>query len=254
MKDYYKILGVTRDATGEEIKRAYRRLALKYHPDRNPGDPYAEEKFKEISEAYAVLIDPVKRREYDEAMEKRIQFSYSEEDIFRDLFTRSDLYQIFNELFQEFQRLGLRFDQRFFQRVFFGGKGIFFGGIFVWGFPFDISMKRKAPKRADYVSLPKIKPLEFIKDIGKKIKGYLIGRKDALPKPKDLVYKIDVSRKDAENGAWIKVSLDIDGKRELLKVRIPPGIKDGSKLRIKGKGLSYGEDRGDLYLRINIVE
>jgi len=251
MKDYYKILGVSKDATEEEIKRAYRRLALKYHPDRNPDDPYAEEKFKEISEAYAVLIDPAKRREYDEAMEKKVQFSYSEEEIFRDLFSRSEFYQIFNELLQEFQRSGLRFDQRFFQRLFFGGKGIFFGGIFIWGFPSDT--RENTPKRADYVGLPKIRPLEFIKDIGKKIKGYLTGRKDALPKPKDLIYKIDISRKDAENGAWIKVSLDIDGKRETLRVKIPPGIKDGSKLRIRGRGPFYGEKRGDLYLRINIV-
>ena len=64
-KDYYAILGVSRDATLEEIKKAYRGLALKYHPDRNPGDKEAEEKFKEISEAYAVLSDPEKRRAYD---------------------------------------------------------------------------------------------------------------------------------------------------------------------------------------------
>jgi len=60
-KDYYAILGVPRNATQEEIKRAYRRLALKYHPDRNPGNKEAEEKFKEISEAYQVLSDPEKR-------------------------------------------------------------------------------------------------------------------------------------------------------------------------------------------------
>jgi len=64
-KDYYKILGVSPDASTEEIKRVYRKLALKYHPDKNPGNKQAEEKFKEISEAYEVLSDPEKRKKYD---------------------------------------------------------------------------------------------------------------------------------------------------------------------------------------------
>mgnify|MGYP000070607738 CR=1 FL=1 len=65
-KDYYKILGVPRNASKEEIKKAYRKIALKYHPDRNPGDKEAEEKFKEAAEAYAVLSDDEKRRIYDQ--------------------------------------------------------------------------------------------------------------------------------------------------------------------------------------------
>jgi molecular chaperone DnaJ len=64
-RDYYEVLGVSRNATPEELKRAYRRLAMKYHPDRNPGDPQAEERFKEIGEAYSVLSDPEKRQRYD---------------------------------------------------------------------------------------------------------------------------------------------------------------------------------------------
>ncbi|MFW6050619.1 MAG: molecular chaperone DnaJ [Myxococcota bacterium] len=64
-RDYYQVLSLERDATGDDIKRAYRRLAIKYHPDRNPGDPHAEERFKEASEAYAILSDPDKRARYD---------------------------------------------------------------------------------------------------------------------------------------------------------------------------------------------
>ena len=65
-KDYYKILGVSKSATQDEIKKAYRKLAVKYHPDKNEGDKASEEKFKEISEAYEVLGDPEKRKKYDE--------------------------------------------------------------------------------------------------------------------------------------------------------------------------------------------
>lgn len=64
-RDYYEVLGVSRDATAEELKKAYRRLALQYHPDKNPDDRTAEEKFKELSEAYQVLSDPERRRQYD---------------------------------------------------------------------------------------------------------------------------------------------------------------------------------------------
>jgi curved DNA-binding protein CbpA len=75
-KDYYGILGVSRDATEEEIKRAYRRLALKYHPDRCSGDLESEERFKEINEAYAVLGDRDKRREYDQAVDIERMISF----------------------------------------------------------------------------------------------------------------------------------------------------------------------------------
>ncbi len=254
MKDYYKILGVSPSATAEEIKSAYRRLALKYHPDRNPDDPYAEEKFKEISEAYAVLIDPVKRRQYDEARlrKEKERFSYSQEEIFKDLFTYPDFSEIFAELIQEFQRLGLRFDQSFFKRVFFGkrGGGIFFGGVFIWGGPFGVNIPKKSPEKTIRVDIPQIRPFEFVKKVTNKIKGLLLGNTKALPNPKDIVYRINIPKRDAQKGGWINVALNIDGKKRVLKVKIPPGIKAGSKLRIKGKGIS----KGDLYLAINIVE
>ncbi|MEM4360774.1 MAG: molecular chaperone DnaJ [Candidatus Anstonellaceae archaeon] len=108
-KDYYEILGVPRNATLEEIKRAYRQLALKYHPDRNK-DPGAEEKFKEISEAYAVLSDPQKRKIYDEYGHSGFDQMYSQEDIFRGV----DFEDIFSSI-------GLDFDEFLFRDFFSPG-------------------------------------------------------------------------------------------------------------------------------------
>src|SRR3990172_3271960 len=82
-EDYYKTLGVAKDASSEEIKKVYRKLALKYHPDKNPGNKEAEEKFKKISEAYAVLSDSGKRQEYDNVGSDTFRQRFTQEDIFR---------------------------------------------------------------------------------------------------------------------------------------------------------------------------
>jgi curved DNA-binding protein len=94
MKDYYSVLGIGRDASDDEIKKAYRKKAMQYHPDRNKENPQAEEKFKEVSEAYAVLRDKKKRSQYDQFGSEKFHQRFSQEDIFRDF----DL----NEVFQSF--------------------------------------------------------------------------------------------------------------------------------------------------------
>ncbi|MFU8767786.1 MAG: DnaJ domain-containing protein, partial [Candidatus Methanoperedens sp.] len=83
-RDYYEILGVDKKASADEIKKEYRKLAMKYHPDKN-NSPDAEEKFKEISEAYAVLSDQNKRQQYDQFGHAGIDQRYSQEDIFRSV-------------------------------------------------------------------------------------------------------------------------------------------------------------------------
>ena len=118
-KDYYTILGVSENATAEEIKKTYRKLAFQYHPDRNPG---SEEKMKDINEAYAVLSDPGKRREYDSLRQNygffardRFKQAYTDQDIFRD----SDIDHIFEELSRAF---GLNRPEDIFSRNTFYGK------------------------------------------------------------------------------------------------------------------------------------
>ena len=110
-KDYYSVLGVNRDATQEEIKKAYRRLALEYHPDRNPKDKEAEEIFKEIGEAYAVLSDKEKRRMYDRFGPSQFWKRYQPEDIFKTF--------SFKNLFREFD---LRFDEEISHQFFCGPR------------------------------------------------------------------------------------------------------------------------------------
>ncbi|MCL2863198.1 MAG: molecular chaperone DnaJ [Methanimicrococcus sp.] len=97
-KDYYEILGVTREASDEEIKKSYRKLAMQYHPDKNDA-PDAEEKFKEISEAYAVLSDPEKRASYDQFGHAGFDSRYTQEDIFRDFNINDILGDLFGNIF-----------------------------------------------------------------------------------------------------------------------------------------------------------
>jgi len=111
-KDYYSTLGLNRNANQEEIKKAYRRLALKYHPDRNPKDSEAEEIFKEIGEAYTVLNDPEKRKTYDRFGSDQFWRRYRPEDIFNSF--------NFRDLFREFD---LRFDDEISRRLFYGARG-----------------------------------------------------------------------------------------------------------------------------------
>src|SRR4030066_2240823 len=105
-RDYYNILGMSKNASDEEIKKAYRKLAMKYHPDKNPNKKEAEERFKEISEAYAVLSDPEKRKQYDAFGKEGFQQRFTQEDIFRGF----DGDEIFSSLFGGRGRREFRFE------------------------------------------------------------------------------------------------------------------------------------------------
>jgi len=189
-KDYYKILGVNRNASEREIKQAYRRLARQYHPDVNPGDKSAEARFKQINEAYEVLSDKEKRQKYDQFGD---QWQYA------DQFARAGGQQA---PFWEFRPGGatrIRFSQ--------GDFGSLFDEV---------------------------------------LKGFASGRQPQPRRGRDIEVPVEVTLEEAFSGSTRYISLE-DGKR--LEVRIPAGVKNGSRVRLAGKGRAgSGGLKGDLYL------
>ena len=266
-KDYYRILGIGREASPEEIKKAFRQLALQCHPDRNPGDPHSEERFKEVSEAYGVLIDPEKRQNYDFLREigpgrsAGPGFRYTQEDIFGDMFRNPGSSDIFTDLNREFARMGFRFDPQFFDHLFFGGRGVSFRGV-IFGGPEGIHLELFDPRGGFFSQTARnpIPPMEqifiprgtgikgrLVSWAGQKSFGFLLkkimgqaaepGENSAL----DLVFALPMSREEASDPAVKEVSYRQDGKTESLRVKIPPGVRDGMTLRLRGKESAKGK-------------
>jgi DnaJ-class molecular chaperone len=266
LKDYYQILGVTKTCTAEEIRKNYRKLAMQYHPDRNPDDPTAEAKFKEVAEAYGVLTDPVKRRQYDSCRtagdtfaDSRAGggFTYSQEDILRDLFKDPHFQQMFSGLLREFQRSGFRHSSAFIKRSFFGGKGgVFIGGIFFLGSLAGPLLAGAARKGLSGKS-------SFLKSIGSAV-GSLLGsgvkaitegrQKKHTPSighPElDTTYNTPLTETELRQGKIIRVQVYGNNGEQTLQVKIPAGSRSGQKLRLRGKGRISPLGRGDLYLHL----
>lgn len=212
-KDYYAVLGINKSASSDEIKKAFRKLAVKYHPDRNPGDKTAEDRFKEISEAYEVLSDSEKRQKYDQFGQYWQQAGQANwgagnpgADIGFDFSQYGNFEEFINELLGRFATPG-------------GGQ--------------SRSYYRTAPTPGTGN-----RDFGFQTDFG------------TQPPPGDREATLKLTWAEAFQGVQKRLSLG----NEVIDVRIPAGAKQGSRVRVKGKGQAspYSAQRGDLYLSIEL--
>jgi curved DNA-binding protein CbpA len=250
--DYYQVLGVDRNATSQKIKEAFRRLAFQYHPDRNKGNPSALEEMKEINEAYAVLSDPRKRREYDTLQEHygpygydRFKQSYSEQDIFRG----SDINQIFEEMARAF---GFRSSDEVFRESYgqgyrtfeFRRPGVLGRGFIFFGPGFGRRYQQEIPVSSEVL------PGYLSKSV-----QYLLKKMMRIKEPKrgkdweDVIFLTPLQAKEGGKGRYIHRK-----RSKELMVTVPPEIKEGQKIRLKGMGAEGkdGGESGDLYLKVRI--
>ncbi len=263
-RSYYAALGLGPEATEEEIRRTYRRLALEWHPDRNPGNPRAEERFKEISEAYAVLMDPAKRGAYDRARGAGEPggFGPSREDVFRDLFNDPRASAIFEELARELSRAGLRVDRRDFERTLFGGRVVVTGGVFVISPLTPIRMLWRVGRAALRGAAPSPEPVPALPrdggllgcafELGRRLLGLPTGVREGAAR--DVTFPLRLTASEAERGGRKRVTLRrAEGDDEIL-VTIPAGVREGTRLRLRGKGRALaGGARGDAYLVVEVA-
>jgi curved DNA-binding protein len=283
-KDYYKILGVEKSATQDEIKKAYRKLAMKFHPDKNPGNKSAEEKFKEITEANEVLSDPEKRKKYDALGANWKQYQHTGTG-FDDFFSQfggakrsgGTNYEFSGDLGDLFGGMGGGFSDFF--ESFFGGRGSGFGGrtqqqktaVDVEAI-FNVSLEDAFNGSEKTINVDgkklKIKVTPGTKD-GQKLRLKGLGRSKTADgtkgdlylnihvlqhpfyeiKDDDLYYNLDADLYTAVLGGKEKIKT-LDGK--IIIINIPEGTESENILRLKGLGLNKNYGRGDLFVKVHL--
>jgi molecular chaperone DnaJ len=259
-RDYYEVLGVQKSASKDEIKDAYRKLAMQYHPDRNKA-PEAEEKFKEISEAYAVLSDDEKRQQYDTLGHPDFDQRYTQEDIFRG----ADFSSIFRDL-------GGGFGDIF--RYFFGGG---FGGGFNervnrgqdLAYELEITLDEAAKGAEKDIEIPRTEKCEVCHGSGAspgtsprtcpRCNG--AGQVQNMRKSSFAMY-VQVTPCPNCRGKGVLMESPCKNcrgtglvrKRRKISVKIPMGIDEGYQLRLRGEGemAPNGGEAGDLYVLVRI--
>jgi molecular chaperone DnaJ len=243
--DYYNVLGISRDAPQEEIKKAYKKLAFEYHPDRNPGDPMAEARFKEINEAYQVLSNPNKRAQYD-------SFGHiSSEGLFTDVDFGFNFNDIFGNLFDEVFNTGRRTRAE-------RGRDL--------KYDLEISFEEAAFGVQTEITIPK------------KIRCEECNGRGAAPGGESICSTCSGRGSIKYSEGFLAISRTCgscrgSGRRiteycqncrgegsirsdQTVKVTVPAGVADGSRLRIRGEGEVgiYGGPNGDLYIEIHVRE
>ncbi len=262
-RDYYEILGVSKDATDEEIKRAYRKLAMQYHPDKAPADKKKEyeEKFKEISEAYAVLSDKEKRAQYDRFGHSGIDGRYSYDDIFRN----AD----FSSIFEDLGFGGSIFEDFFgFGDIFGGGRrrrrheGIRGSDL---RYDLTIDFEDAVKGKEVQITVPRNEKCEHCNGTGVE-PGYTAttcptcGGTGRIRQAQGF---FSISTTCPKCGGTGKINTHpckvcrgsgVVRRERKISVKIPAGVEDGTRLKIRGEGEAgrNGGPNGDLYIFINV--
>lgn len=288
--DYYKILGLNKSSSADEIKKAYRKLALKYHPDRNPDNKEAEERFKKISEAYAVLSDSEKKKQYDTFGSQAFSQKFSQEDIFRNF--------DFSSIFRDLGFGGGGGSRGDFSRIFMGGRqqqgrepfSDFFGGQREYSqqprpqrgndLEYNLSITLEevyngADKKLSFRKGKETEEIQFKipKGIGSGQKLRLTGKGNpgAYGGPNGDLYinvkvlahgvfiregnNIFINKNISFTEAVLGTSIDIPTLTGTKKrIRIPSNTQNNTKIRMKGYGLPFFKKsgKGDQYIRILI--
>ena len=247
-EDYYRVIGVDQQASATQVKEAYRKLAFKYHPDRNKENPAAGEQMKRINEAYAVLSNPAKKSEYDRL---RSQFGSSAYTHFRknyseqDIFSGSDINHIFEEMAKSF---GFRGSNEIFKEFYGRGYQQFEfkkPGVYARRYVFGGPSKGGQPNQTQA-------PLEgnmgkIIRFVLQKISGVQFPENGA-----DIHENLYLAPQLALQGGPYAYYLHRKSKK--LVVKIPPGIREGQHIRLAGMGEpgKAGGQPGDLLLKVHI--
>ena len=255
-RDYYEVLGVKRDASQDEIKDSYRKLAMQFHPDRNK-DAGAEERFKEISEAYAVLSDNQKRQQYDTLGHSGFDQRYTSEDIFRG----ADFDSIFRDM---------GFGDIF--RTFFGGGG--FGGERVnrgrdLAFDLEVTLEEAASGAEKEAEIPRTEKCDVCGGSGAKpgTQAKVCQRcggsgqvQNMQRSPFGTFVQVTSCPQCRGKGRVIETpcpnchGTGLVRKRRKISVGIPAGIDEGYQLRLRGEGemAANGGEAGDLYVVVHV--
>lgn len=218
-KDYYKILNLSNHASHEEIKQAYRKLAMQYHPDRNHGkEEWANDKIKEINEAFSILGDPKKRRRYD---------SFGLAGDIGDIFANQDTRTAFEDLADESSGNGLGFDFL---------DDIFAENLRGTGYGYHRFKRRFGGSRiTEFETQGDFNIEDLFEDI-QDLKGFNVN------------YEIILNKGQASNG--LERELVRNGKR--LKVKIPAGVKTGNKIKLRNALLTTDGRPGDIIVCIEV--